>query len=323
MRASRLVAILILLQLRSRVTGAELAEEFEVSQRTIYRDIDALSAAGVPVYADKGPGGGFSLLDGYRTRLTGLDRDETEALAMIGLPGPADSLGLGAAASRARSKLLASLPSASVDRAERITSRFHLDTVDWYRVADQAPHLGELARAVLDGRRIRMEYESWRHTRSWDAAPLGLVLKGGAWYLVAAANGRISTFRVSAIHSLFVDDEPVQRPETFELARYWTESMARFEEELRPAIALIRLSPDAQARLRRDGAYADRAIAEAEDDPKGWRTIRLPIESIDQAAHLLLGLGPEVEVCEPDALRLRMTELARAVLDRLGDGRSV
>lgn len=318
MRASRLLAILILLQLRTRLTGAALAEEFEVSLRTIYRDIDALSAAGVPVYAEKGPGGGFCLLEGYRTRLTGLDSDEAEALTMIGLPGPADSLGLGAAASRARGKLLAALPAAAAEGADRIVARFHLDTVDWYRAADEAPHLTRLARAVLDGRRIAMTYESWTQVRSWDAAPLGLVLKGGTWYLVAEARGRIGTFRVSGIRTMTVTDSDIIRPPAFDLARYWSDSLERFERELRPLLAEIRVSPEGQQRLKRDGAYAAHAIAAGQDDEYGWRVILLPVETIDQAAHLLLGLGPDVDIVSPDALRTRIGALAQGVIDRTG-----
>src|SRR6185295_10620801 len=127
MRASRLLSILILLQVRLRLTAEALAEEFEVSVRTIYRDIDALSAAGIPVYGDRGPGGGFRLLDGYRTRLTGLAPDEAEAMMMIGLPGPAAALGLASAATRAKGKLLAALPASGGEDAGRMAQRFHLD----------------------------------------------------------------------------------------------------------------------------------------------------------------------------------------------------
>ena len=158
MRASRLLSILILLQLRQRLTAADLAAEFEVSERTIYRDIDALSAAGVPVYGDRGPGGGIQLLDGYRTRLTGLSANEAEAATMIGLPGPAAELGLGAATSAARNKLFAALPGGGGALADRMATRFHLDPVDWYRGHDALPHLPLIARAVLDQHRLSMRY---------------------------------------------------------------------------------------------------------------------------------------------------------------------
>ena len=243
MRASRLLAILILLQLRTRLTAAALAEEFEVSMRTIYRDIDSLSAAGVPVYGDRGPGGGFQLLEGYRTRLTGLDADEAEAMLMIGMPGPAAALGLGAAASRARGKLLASLPQASLEGAGRIAARFHFDPVDWYRAADAAPYLPAMARAVLDQRQVAMTYESWRGPRDWRIDPLGLVMKGGAWYAAARSGAKIMTFRISSLLAFTPLETYFERPADFDLPRYWADSQTRFEKELRPHIARLRLSP--------------------------------------------------------------------------------
>jgi biotin operon repressor len=184
-RASRLLSILILLQLKVRVTADELAREFEVSVRTIYRDIDELSAAGVPVFADRGPGGGFSLLDGYRTDLTGLTLDEAKAMFLIGLDAPADAFGVKDAASRAREKLLAALPKTSGGEAARMGELFHLDPIDWYRAAEAVPHLPAIARALIVGAALDMTYESWSATREWRILPLGLVMKAGAWYLVA------------------------------------------------------------------------------------------------------------------------------------------
>lgn len=199
MRASRLLSILILLQLRGRLTASDLAIEFEVSERTIYRDIDALSAAGVPIYGDRGPGGGFQLLDGYRTRLTGLSTGEAEAAMMIGLPGPAAELGLGTEASAARNKLMSALPDAGAALADRMAARFHLDPIDWYRGSEALPYLPTIARAVLDQRTLRMRYESWQGVRDWNVEPLGLVLKAGIWYLAARGAEKVRVFRVSQI----------------------------------------------------------------------------------------------------------------------------
>jgi len=212
MGASRLLSILILLQLRVRLTAEALAEEYEVSVRTIYRDIDALSAAGIPVYGERGPGGGFQLLDGYRTRLTGLAAGEAEAMLMIGLPGPAAALGLGAATARARGKLLASLPAAGSAEAGRMAGRFHVDPVDWYRADEPVPHLPSIARAVLDQKCVSMTYESWTGVRDWTIEPLGLVLKGGAWYVVARGAGKPRIFRVSNILTHRVEEGGFERP---------------------------------------------------------------------------------------------------------------
>jgi predicted DNA-binding transcriptional regulator YafY len=305
MRASRLLAILILLQLRVRLTAEALAEEFEVSVRTIYRDIDSLSAAGIPVYGEKGPGGGFQLLDGYRTRLTGLAGDEAQALPMIGLPGAAAALGIGPAAAQAQGKLMASLAPALGEAAGRMRARFHLDPVDWYREEETLAHLPALTRAVLDQRRVAMTYESWSATRDWTVEPLGLILKAGTWYLAAASGERILSFRVSNILSQQILEEPFDRPAGFDLPAWWKSSLERFEASLRPLTAKLRLTPEGKRRLAEQGAYAAHAVRAAEGD-----IVTLPIENIDQAAHLVLSLGLEAQVIEPSALRVHLRTLA-------------
>ena len=176
MRAGRLLSILLLLQTRVRLTAEELAGEFSVSVRTIYRDIDELGAAGVPVFADRGPGGGFQLVAGYRTTLTGLGADEAEALLVAGVPGAADALGLGAAAGRAALKLLAALPSGPSASAGRLGARVHFDPVEWYHAAEPVPFLPLVARAVLDDRLLLMTYESWTGVRTHRVVPLGVVV---------------------------------------------------------------------------------------------------------------------------------------------------
>ncbi len=317
MRASRLLSILILLQLRVRLTAEQLAEEYEVSVRTIYRDIDALSAAGIPVYGDRGPGGGFSLLDGYRTRLTGLAGDEALALPVIGLPGAAASLGLGGAASRARGKLLAALPPAGSAEAGRMAARFHVDPVDWYQADEPVRHLPAIARAVLDQQVLAMRYRSWADTRDWRVEPLGLVLKAGAWYLVARGAGKIRTFRVAAIHDQQVEPERFERPADFDLPTWWPASLLRFEAELRPSLAELRASPEGLRRLAELGAWAAEAVKQAgTPEAGGWARLTLPVEAPDRAALVLLGIGPEIEVLAPAELRACLRNLAEQVLLR-------
>lgn len=320
MRASRLLSILILLQARGRMTAEALAAEFEVSVRTLYRDIDDLSAAGVPVYAERGPGGGFRLLDGYRTTLTGLTDAEAAALFVIGLPDAARALGLGAAAGQAGGKLLAALPPALGDSASRLRERVHVDPVDWYRAASPAPALPLLARAVLDARAVTMRYESWQATRDWEVEPLGLVLKAGGWYLVARGHGRIRMFRVAMIADAALAPRSFDRPAGFDLAAWWAAELAGFEARLRPGRATLRLTPAGGTRLRREGAYAEAALAAGTADPDGLVRIELPIETLDQAALLVLGLGPEAEVVAPFALRDRVAALAHAVAARMTPG---
>lgn len=317
MRAGRLLSILMLLQLRVRVTAQALADELEVSVRTIYRDVEELAAAGIPVYADRGPGGGFQLVDGYRTRLTGLAEGEAEAVFMIGMPGPAAALGLADAAESAGRKLLAALPPSASEGAGRLGARFHLDPIEWYRSADVPDHLPALARAALDGRTVSMTYESWTSTRPWRIEPLGLVLKAGSWYAVARSRGRTTTFRVAAMRDVMVEDGTFERPAGFNLPAWWREQLERFETSLRPHDALVRASPEGCRRLSRLGAYAARAVAEAGPaDAAGWTAVRLPVENVDHAATLLLGIGPEIEVTDPPALRERIRTLAAAIADR-------
>ena len=319
MRASRLLSILMLLQLRERLTAEALAEEFEVSVRTIYRDIDKLAEAGVPVYADLVPGGGFRLVDGYRTRLTGLAADEAEALFMIGLPGPAAALGMGTAASNAGRKMLASLPRSAGDTAGRMGARFHLDPVEWYRDEEPPPQLPAIARAVLDQTTIEMTYDSWRGVRERIVEPLGLVLKAGAWYLVARSDGVARIYKVANILRHAVQATTFDRLPGFDLAAWWSAETARFESELRTGTAQLEATATGLKRLSQLGAFAQRAVKAAEPaDMNGWSRLSLPIETIDHAALMLLGIGPEIRVVEPEVLRLRLRELAAEVVDQCG-----
>ncbi|MGE0725665.1 MAG: helix-turn-helix transcriptional regulator [Alphaproteobacteria bacterium] len=311
MRANRLLSILILLQLRGRLTAQVLAAEFEVSERTIYRDIDELAATGVPVYADRGPGGGFALLDGYRTRLTGLNADEADTVMLLGLPGPAADLGLAEPAAMARLKLLAALPSSAA--AARIGARFHLDPVDWYRRSAPPAHLPEIARAVWNERRLAMRYESWAATVDRVIDPLGLVLKAGAWYLVARRDRAIRTYKVAKVLALRTLDQAFAPPAGFDLAAHWRRELRRFEDGMRREEATLRVSPAAISRLDRLGADAVDAVMRTAPDAAGWRRATIRIESVERAADLLLGFADGIVVETPAALRREIAGRARRV----------
>src|SRR6516225_3565414 len=228
MRASRLLSLLMLLQSRGRTSAQALARELEVSVRTIHRDVDELSAAGVPIWADRGRAGGFQLQPGWRTRVDGLTAPEAQAMFLGGLPGPAAELGLGEAMASAQLKLLAALPEGWREDARRVSSRFHLDPIDWYRGPAATDHLPAIARAVWGERRIDVRYESWRGVVERELDPLGLVLKAGVWYLVARAGGAsagkgaaLRTYRLSNILALTIAEEGFQRPKEFDLAVWW------------------------------------------------------------------------------------------------------
>ncbi len=315
MRADRLLSIMILLQVRGRLTADALAEEFEVSVRTIYRDIDALSAAGVPVYADRGPGGGFQLLDGYQTRLTGLTVAEAQTLFLAGLPGAAAELGLADPLATARLKVLGAVSPAAGKAALRIGERFHLDPNDWYRRAPPAPHLRPIAEAIWNERRIAIRYESWTATVERELDPLGLVLKAGAWYLVARGGRTIRTYKIANVLRLRVLDDRFAYPADFELAAHWAKELERFEASLHAAEATIRVGPDAMSILHRLGAAIVDRIMAAAPDASGWRRATVPIESIDHAAGLLLGLADAIEVLDPPALRDALRARANRVAE--------
>lgn len=309
--------MLLLLQTRGRLTAAQLAAELEVSVRTVYRDVDALHAAGVPLYGEAGHAGGYRLIDGYRTRLTGLTENEAESLFLTGLPGPASELGLGAEVAAAWLKLTASLPPELRDRATRIQQRFHLDAPSWYAEPDDAPALTAAADAVWRERKVHIHYHRWREptevTRTVD--PYGLVLKAGRWYLVAASK-RISTYRVSQIRELTVLDESFQRPADFDLAAYWQSYLADFDARRHVDTATIRISPDLRERLV-DAVEPSfhRAVEETATAPDdhGWVTAVVPIEKPYHAHRLFLGFGADVEVLAPASLRERIKESVAAL----------
>jgi predicted DNA-binding transcriptional regulator YafY len=315
MRASRLLSLQMLLQSRGRMSAHALAEALEVSVRTVHRDVDQLSAAGVPVYAERGRAGGFALLDGWQTTLTGLTPAESQAVLLSGLPGPAAQLGLGAEAKAAQLKLLAALPAASRGPAQTVSARLHLDPVDWYREQEPVPQLGLVAQAVWQEQQLRLRYESWTRTTARTVGPLGLVLKAGTWYLVALLEGRPSTLRVSNIHAAELLSDAVHRPRAFDLASYWSESIRRFERELYTGQATVLATAAGLKGLAQLSAAVAKAVAGAPASRRNDARVRLhvPIESIAHATGQMLRLAPEVEVLEPAALRDAVIERARRI----------
>jgi predicted DNA-binding transcriptional regulator YafY len=319
MRASRLLSILTTLQARGRVTAPELAEACEVSVRTIYRDVDALSAAGIPVYAERGAEGGFRLLDGYRVRLNGLSLTEADALFLAGLPGPAAALGLDGAMGAAQAKLVAALPVALRASATRMQARFHLDAPGWFGEAEEPRHLRAISEALLADRLIEIRYQSWRAEKHRRVAPLGLVLKGGNWYLAGRVAKDVRTYRVARILDCAVQDETFARSADFDLGAYWRNATERLEAEMHPREAIVRLSPIGIRLLEAlTQPYVKARLRIAEDaDANGWRIATIPIGTTDwHAAAELLRLGPEAEVLAPQALRARMAELTQAMAQR-------
>jgi predicted DNA-binding transcriptional regulator YafY len=313
MMASRLLSILLILQARGHVSAVELARHFEVSVRTIYRDIDQLSAAGIPVVGDRGRAGGFELGGGFRTTLTGLTQSEAEALFLAGMPGPVADLGLADPLAKAQLKLLASLPAGM--RAERVAARVHLDTAAWFQTTEKAPHILTIARAVWDERVLRMRY--WRggkaHLR--EVAPLGLVLKSGAWYLVAQRDQAILTYRAANITEAEILDQSFQRPSDFDLPLFWTTAAREYEAGLYRITATVRLSPQGWSMLHLLGLRAVEAASQSigQPDEAGWSTCDLLLETVDSGVRDLMRLGADVEVLLPLALREAMAKAAEDI----------
>lgn len=323
MRASRLLSLQMLLETRGRMSATALADALEVSVRTLYRDVDQLSAAGVPIYAERGRHGGFALLPGWKTTLTGLTPSEAQAVFLSGLPGPAQDLGLGGDVEGARLKLLAALPAGWRDDAQRVSTRLHLDPVDWYRESEPTPHLTAVAAAVWNGHQIRMRYESWTDTVERTVSPLGLVLKAGVWYLVALpvaaaapgkAKGGPRTYRVSSIRAATALATPVRRPARFDLPGYWAESIQRFEAEIYTSQAQVLATPAGLQGLRVLSSAVARAVAAARPSRRtdGRVVVTLPIESVDHACGQLMRLSPQVEVLRPAALRRALVQRLQA-----------
>lgn len=317
MRADRLLTILLLLQARGRMTAQQLADEVEVCQRTIYRDMEALSGAGVPIYADRGAGGGFALLDRYRTTLTGLNRDEVRALFMVNIPGPLAQLGLGDELKAAWLKLSAALPEARRPEEILVRQRFYIDSTWWFQAEEPVPHLPILQKAVWQDRRLHLTVRLPRNTvREWLVDPYALVAKAGVWYLVCKRDGQIRVYRVSEVLAAHVTDTGFDRPADFDLADYWTRWCADYEGRRPSYPVLARVSPGLIPHLPElFGDPIRRAVQEADlPDAEGWLTLVLPFETFEAARTRVLGLGRAVEVLEPLALRESVMDFASQIV---------
>lgn len=332
MRADRLLSILMLLQARGKMTAQELAEELEVSERTVYRDLEALSASGVPVLTERGPGGGVTLPAKYRTDLTGLTESEVRGLFMSIMPGTLTELGMGKAIEAAMRKLAAALPAVQRQGAERVRGLVHVDTAQWFRPAEEVYYLKLLQEAVWGSLHITMRYQASSGARSrFFVSPYGLVAKAGVWYLVGAslrerrvygvanvkeARQDIATFRVSRIITAELTDESFQRPANFDLASYWTAWCAEFEANLPRYHALLRVAPDMLPILPTIyGEGVRKLIAEAgPPDAEGWITLSMAFENFDAARTSILGLGTGAEVIEPIELREGVVRAAAGVV---------
>ena len=318
MRADRLLAIMLLLQRGGRMTAAALAERLEVSVRTIYRDLEALGAAGVPVYAEPGRNGGIRLLESYTTDLSGLSLAEAELVPLLGLSDAFAGIALGSSLRRAETKLLMALPNDQRVRAEQARRRIHVDLSRWWDHAEEVPHLPLLVEAVFQGRRLRLRYKRGADTTVVDRTlnPLGLVVQGGTWYLVARARphaaakrrrgGEPRIYRVSRIEQAEITAQPADIPDDFDLLAFWTNRKEDFHMTRAGYQVRVRAKPWVLRALRHE-------FTGVVPDGDDWMGAELSFGTRGMAFERLLGFGPHVEVIAPDDLRTAIATAARDV----------
>jgi predicted DNA-binding transcriptional regulator YafY len=301
-RADRLLSILLLLQANGRLSAGALAERLEVSRRTVYRDLDALGAAGVPVVTDRGPNGGAWLLEGYRTDLTGLTEAELEALLAFGGRGPAAELGLAPDLDQATRKIAVA---AGSSRAGRLRERVLIDGERWGRTAPVPPHLARVQDALWSDRRLHLRYRrSEERVVERTVEPFGLVSKAGTWYLLAGVGGQIRVYRVSRIEDAELTAETFERPPGFDLGAAWAERVRGFRESVpAPVRVTVRVDPGVAGLFTR--VVGEHLVERPEVE--GTAILRYP--ACDAAIGVLAGFGGAVEVLEPEEVRSRLAEI--------------
>ncbi len=315
MRADRLLSIVLLLQTHRHLTAGALAERLEVSERTIHRDMEALSGAGIPVVAERGTGGGWSILGEYRTDLTGLNESEIQSLFVTQSPKVLADLKLQKASEGALLKLLAALPAIHRHGAERARQRIYVDSKGWSRLEDSVPLLPVLQDAVWNERKLRITYERGPGCEAVERVldPLGLVAKGNAWYLVAGVDEYVRSYRIARISNAEVLDERSHTPVGFDLGAYWEKSAETFKSTLPRYVATFRVSPTIFPRLRFAGRFA-RVSDVMETGADGWLKVNVGFDVEEMACEYALGFGANLEVLDPLVLREKVKEMAEEVV---------
>lgn len=311
MRADRLISILLLLQNNGRMKTRELADILEVSERTIHRDMEALSAAGIPIYAERGVSGGWRLAEGYRTNLTGMKSEEVQSLLLAHSSNLLHDLGLADVFKDAFQKLLAALPSRHDRDAEMVRQRIHIDGAGWHQRSEELPYLSLVQEAVWHEQKLQISYQREQGEVLRIVEPLGLVAKGSIWYLIAQIEGELRTYRVSRITNASLLEESFQRPSNFDLAAYWEESTRQFTANLPQYPARIRFSEAIMSRLAKH-PYVK--LLEIRKTKSEWAEAEVEFHTLESACDILLGCGATVEVLEPVELRDALLAQAQAIV---------
>ena len=316
MRADRLLSIILLLQTRGKMTAKALAEELEVSRRTILRDIAALSFSGVPVYSEGGHGGGIALVEEYRTTLTGLNTLEVQSLFVANNNEALRDVGLGDAGERLLLKLLAALPNTQHSTADHIRQRLMIDPTWWWHDASISPFWDDIQKAVYEDRLIEVEYENFDgKITQRTLAPYILVCKSSVWYLLAERDGELRTYRVNRFHSVRLLDRSFSRRPDFDLPTYWRTHTQNLEKFSSGYHCILRVHPDRVSFIKTLMPGRWEMVDDAED--KGWKTISLSMDSDLQAQMLVFGLAGFVEILEPGELKKAVAAQAREILGQL------
>jgi len=317
MRADRLLSILILLQTRGRMTAQRLADELEVSERTIYRDMDALSAAGIPVYTERGPGGGCALMDHYRTNLTGLTEEEVQAFLMLSIPSPLAKLGVSQELKAALLKLSASLPTSQQHHEMRVRQRIHLDSSWWFQSEEPTPFLGILHQSVWEDRKLRLTYRiRFEDEIQRTIEPYGLVAKAGIWYLLFKSDRRFRILRISKILDAELTDDIFHREIDFNLQESWDSHCDEYEENRSSYPVLLRIAPHFVEYLPFffGDSIRERIKKAHPPDWEGWTQLVISFDSLEAARERILGFGSAVEVLEPEPLRKSILDYATQIV---------
>ncbi|MGG1663996.1 helix-turn-helix transcriptional regulator [Brevibacillus sp. NRS-1366] len=311
MRADRLLSILLLLQNHERLTSRELAERLEVSERTIHRDMEALSGSGVPVYAERGAGGGWALAKGYRSNLTGMKTEELQSLLLASPPAPLRDLGMGVGFEGAIAKLLSALPKTMQQSADHVRQRLHIDGAGWHQSNETFPYLASIQEAVWQERKLLIRYQRDSSIVERLIHPLGLVAKRSVWYLVAQVDADMRTYRISRLIAAQMLEESFVRPLDFDLASYWDKSTQEFKAALPryPAQVLVKESLITRLELER---YMK--IASTKPVANGWMEAEVEFHTLESATELILGYGAHIQVIGPDELREKVIAEAQAIL---------
>ncbi|CEI82816.1 HTH domain protein [Oceanobacillus oncorhynchi] len=315
MRGDRLISILLLLQSQGRMTAKELSEKLEVSERTIYRDMEVLSGSGIPVFADRGKNGGWSLVDGYQTDLTGLKESEIRALFVPAAPQLLDDLGLTRTSEDARNKVIASLPAAYRESAKDVWSRIHIDTSSWRGTKEKIASFEVLKNAIWKNNKLNILYQRGDgQTNHYIVQPLGLVAKGSSWYVIAVKeNGDIRNYRASRIQSAVSSKETFERPVDFDIAAYWKNSKQAFIKALPTYEVWVKTSREVLPRLSFSTFFV-RIIETASTDEKGWTRVKLAFDTKEEAKRFLLGFTDQMTVTEPEELHAEILRMAEAAV---------